>query len=192
VIFIHHNWGKFLWISCGKIQLYLSGDGVPPVQIAVISDTHDNIWKLDQAMPLLQTADVLLHCGDLCSPFMVVRLAKGFAGKPIHIVFGNNDGDPRLLTLKALETGHVSLHGQFASLELDGWRIAINHYPEIAHPIAHSQQFDLVCYGHDHLAHESHLGKTLLLNPGELSGINGRSSFTLLDTKTRAVQWFDL
>ncbi len=123
---------------------------------------------------------------------MVVRLGKGVAGKPVHVVFGNNDGDPRLLTLKALETGNVTLHGQFASLEFDGLRIAVNHYPEIARPLAHAQQFDLVCYGHDHLAHEQWIGTTLLLNPGEVSGLNGRSSLALFDTRTRLVQWVDL
>lgn len=162
------------------------------MQIAVLSDTHDNIWKLDQALPFLQTADAIIHCGDLCSPFMVVRLGRGVSHIPVHVVFGNNDGDPRLLTLKALETGNVHLYGQFASLEFGGLRIAINHYPEIAHPLALSQQFDLVCYGHDHLAHESQHGSTLLLNPGELSGINGRSSFAIVDTQTRLVKWFDL
>ncbi len=162
------------------------------MQIAVLSDTHDNIWKLDQAFPLLNTADVIIHCGDLCSPFMVVRLGRGVNGKPVHVVFGNNDGDPRLLTLKALETGNVHLHGQFASLEVDELRIAVNHYPEMARPIAASHQFDLVCYGHDHLAHEEWIGSTLLLNPGELSGINGRSSFAFVESKTRTIRWVDL
>ncbi|GAB4578398.1 MAG: metallophosphoesterase [Anaerolineales bacterium] len=162
------------------------------MQIAVLSDTHDNIWKLDLALPSLQRADVILHCGDLCSPFMVVRLGKGVGGKPVHVVLGNNDGDPRLLTLKALETGNVTLHGQFASLNLNGFRIALNHYPEIAHPLARAQQFDLVCYGHDHTAYEARIGSTLLLNPGEVSGINGRSSFALVNTQTGQVKWLEL
>ncbi|HNB53501.1 MAG TPA: metallophosphoesterase [Anaerolineales bacterium] len=160
------------------------------MQIAVLSDTHDNIWKLDQALPGLQKAEVILHCGDLCSPFMVVHLGR--IGKPVHVVFGNNDGDPRLLTLRALEMGNVTLHGQFAALELDGLRVAINHYPEIAHPIAHSHQFDLVCYGHDHTPYEARIDNTLLLNPGELSGFGGRSSFALVDSQTRSVTWIDL
>jgi uncharacterized protein len=162
------------------------------VQIAILSDTHDQIWKLDQAMPILSGADVILHCGDLCSPFVVVKLGKGVKGKPVHVVFGNNDGDPRLLTLKAIETGNVQIHGQFASLELDGMRVALNHYPEIARPIAASGQFDLVCYGHDHTAHEERIGTTFLLNPGELMGMNGRSSFVMFDTQTRGVRWIDL
>ena len=165
---------------------------IPIMKIAIISDTHDNIWKLDQAMPYLQSADTILHCGDLCSPFMIVRLGKGLSGKLVHVVFGNNDGDPRLLTLKALETGNVHIHGQFASLELDGFKVFLNHYPEIARPIAISNQYDLVCYGHNHLAHEELMDNTQLLNPGELMGMNGRSSFAFYDTTSRKVTWVDL
>jgi hypothetical protein len=43
---------------------------------------------------------------------MVVRLGQAVEGKPVHMVFGNNDGDPRLLTPKAIEAGKVHLHGQ--------------------------------------------------------------------------------
>jgi uncharacterized protein len=161
------------------------------MQIAILSDTHDNLSKLDRAIPTLRTVDTVIHCGDLCSPFVVVRLGNGLEGKPVHVVFGNNDGDPRLLTLKAQEVGNVFIHGQFASLELGGLRVAVNHYPEIARPIALSGQFDLVCYGHDHTAHEEKIGSTLLLNPGELLGMNGRSSLAILDTTTRIVQWED-
>ena len=53
-------------------------------KIAILSDTHDNIANLEKAMAQIRTsgAEVLLHCGDLCAPFMVSRLAQGFAGQP--------------------------------------------------------------------------------------------------------------
>ena len=162
------------------------------MQIAILSDTHDNIWKLDALNPHLRHADVILHCGDLCSPFVVVRLAQGAAGKPVHVVWGNNDGDQRLLTLKALEAGNVHIHGQFAALELDGLSVAINHYPEIARPVAMSGQYDLVCYGHDHTAHKEMIGDTLLLNPGDVMGLHGRSTFAWFDTRTRQARWVEL
>ena len=56
------------------------------MRIAIISDSHDNVWKLDSAMPQLAQADVILHCGDVCSPFTLLRLAQGVQGKPIHLV----------------------------------------------------------------------------------------------------------
>jgi len=76
-----------------------------------------------------------------------------------------------------------------AEIELDGLKIAMNHYPKIARGLAASGRYDLVCYGHDHTAYEEWLGETLLLNPGEIMGLNGRSTLAILDTATRFVEW---
>ncbi len=162
------------------------------MRIGILSDTHDNIWKLDAAIEQLSAVDVFLHCGDLCSPFVVVRLAKGAGERPVHAVWGNNDGDQRLLLMKAQETGNFHIHGQLAELTLDDKTVAMNHYPEIARPIASSGLYDLVCYGHDHTAHEERIGKSLLLNPGEVMGLNGRSTFAIYDTAEDTVEWVEL
>lgn len=137
------------------------------MRIAVLSDSHDNIWKLNKAMSSLAQADVVLHCGDLIAPFMITRMIKGTEGKPVHIVWGNNDGDKFLLTRVAESAENITIHGDFAELELEGLQVALNHYPKIARPLAESDRYDLVCYGHDHTAHEEWVGETLLLNPGE-------------------------
>ncbi len=156
------------------------------MRLAVISDTHDNIWALEAALPRLQDADAILHCGDLCSPFMIPRLAA--AGKPVHIVWGNNDGDKRLLTEQAARFEHIHIHGDFADLQLGNWRIALTHYPEIARPLAASGIYRLVCYGHDHTAHVSRSGRTVLLNPGEIMGLLGKRTLALVDTETGEAQ----
>ncbi len=152
------------------------------MRLLVLSDTHDNIWALEAAMPHLRTAEAILHCGDLCSPFMIPRLAQ--AGPPVHVVWGNNDGDRRLLTQQADKFSHVYLHGDFADLVLGEWRVALTHYPEVARPVAESGQFRLVCYGHDHTAHHSQIGGTLLLNPGEVMGLLGRRTLAQVDTQS--------
>src|SRR3972149_4393460 len=102
------------------------------MKIAILSDIHDNIWKLDSALPQIAGADAVLFCGDLCSPFTLDRLARGVPGKPAHVVWGNNEGDVRLMTKVAAAAGNVTLHGQLAELELGRLRAAVNHYPEIA------------------------------------------------------------
>ncbi len=160
--------------------------------IGVLSDSHDNIWKLDQALPHLRQADVVLHCGDLCAPFMVTRLGQGLPHVPIHIVWGNNDGDTFLIAKKASAFPGITLHGMLAEVELDGLVVAVNHYPEIARGLALSAAYDLVCYGHDHTANEEMLGDCVLLNPGELMGMNGRSSIALVDSESRKVRFVDL
>ena len=159
--------------------------------IGVMSDSHDNIWKLEEAFSHLSKADVILHCGDIVSPFMIVRLIRGTHGKPVHIVWGNNDGDKRMLIEVAARADNIHIHGDYAFLDLDNFSIAINHYPEISRAIAESSRFNVVCYGHDHTAHTERVGDTLLLNPGELMGMNGRSSIALLDSKSMKVEFID-
>jgi putative phosphoesterase len=162
------------------------------MRIAVMSDSHDNIWKLQNALPHLASADVILHCGDIISPFMLLRLIKGTGGNPVHMIWGNNDGDKRLLSEVAAGAENIRLHGDYALLDLDGITVALNHYPKVARALAESGNYDLVCYGHDHQAHDEWVGDTLLLNPGELMGMNSRSTIAIFDTLTKKVEYIEL
>jgi putative phosphoesterase len=161
------------------------------MRVAICSDIHDNIWKLEKALPGMSEANILLFCGDFCAPFTLTQLARGFEG-PIHAVLGNNDGDQRLLLQMAEEAGNVELHGQLAEVEIGGLKFGINHYPEIARSLAASGVYDVVCYGHNHTLNEERLGRTLLLNPGEIMGRFGRSTYMLFETETRKVTVCDV
>jgi uncharacterized protein len=163
------------------------------MRLAVLSDIHDNIWKLAAALPKAAEADAVLFCGDLCSPFTLDRLARGAAGKPVHVVWGNNEGDVRLMLKITADLPQLTLHGPLAELEFDGLRVAVNHYPEIARGLAAGGGYDLVCYGHDHQAYEERLpGGRVLLNPGEIMGLYGRSTWAAFDTQTRAVTFVEV
>jgi putative phosphoesterase len=155
------------------------------VRIAVFSDSHDQIAHLEAALAAARAAgaEMLLHCGDLCAPFMLDRLGKGFGG-PIHVVFGNNDGDGRLLQAIAAKHSHLTLHGIYAELNAGDRAVAMIHYPEPARRIAQSGQFALVCYGHNHQKHAETVGDTWLANPGELLGMQGPPTWGLYDTAT--------
>lgn len=154
------------------------------MKLAVLSDSHDNIWKLDQALPYLKQADAILHCGDLCSPFMIKRLAEGVGNTPVHVIWGNNDGDQFTISRIAKDYAHVTLHGDLATLDFENVKVAANHYPEIAEGFAASGEFDLVCYGHNHSQRQELVGDCLLLNPGELMGMNGVSTIATVDLQT--------
>ena len=163
------------------------------MKIAVLSDTHDNLRTLDLALPYLREVDVVLHCGDVCAPFTLKRLAEGIAGKPLHLVWGNNDGDRRMLAKIAEQVGNVHIHGEFADFAIGDFKIAMSHYPEVARAVARAAEHDLVCYGHDHTLHSSRISRTLLLNPGELhGGLTGKSTFAILDTESTALQVIEL
>lgn len=165
------------------------------MNIAVFSDIHDNVWNLRVALHALaglpqgEAADQLICCGDLCSPF-VARMLVDFGRSqdvPVHVVFGNNDGDTSRITAQAQGWNGLHIYNEFAELALqDGallpraqvgeqyaanpLRIAVQHYDTIARPIAQSGQYRLVCFGHNHVREATRYGETLALNPGALMG----------------------
>jgi putative phosphoesterase len=152
------------------------------MKIAILSDIHDNIWMLEKLLADLE-AGALIFCGDFCAPFTLAQIGEGFAG-PIHVVFGNNDGDQWLMSRVAARFEQVTLHGQFAELEYGGRKIAVTHYPEIGRALAQGGSYDLVCHGHSHERLTEKAGKTLRINPGEVMGRFGLSTYALYDTDT--------
>jgi putative phosphoesterase len=157
----------------------------------VLSDSHDNIWRLDEALPYMKAADAVIHCGDIVAPFMVRRMGKALDGIALHIVWGNNDGDKFFIAKIASAFPNITLHGEMAELDLQGIAVAVNHFPHIARGLARSGQYGMVCHGHDHTAHEEWVGDCLLLNPGELMGLKGRSTLAVVELPQRKVQWVE-
>jgi uncharacterized protein len=151
------------------------------MRIGVISDIHDNIWKLAAVLQGLVGVDLVLCLGDMCSPFIVTQIAESFKG-PIHIVFGNNDGDKWLITNNAAKAGNVTLHDAFWQVELGGRRLAAVHFPELGKALGAGGQFDVVFYGHNHQQATERIGRTLVVNPGEVMGRFGRSTYVIYDT----------
>ncbi len=135
--------------------------------IGIVSDTHGQIEYTRRAINVLESLDVrqVLHCGDIGSPSIVPL----FDGWPTHFVFGNVDHDEQGLR-SGIEAAGQSCHGRFGSLELEGRRIALLHSDDgrrFRETIA-SDEWDLVCYGHTHVAEQHHEQRTLVLNPGAL------------------------
>ena len=95
-----------------------------------------------------------------------------------------NDGDVLLLSRVADGLDNLTLHGLFCMVELGGRRIAVNHYPPLARDQALSGRYDLVCHGHDHESNVERVGETLLVDPGEVMGRLGPSSYAVYDTET--------
>ena len=60
------------------------------------------------------------------------------------------------------------------------------HYPQIAYGLACTGDYDFVFFGHTHVYEVKEVGKTLMLNPGELLGKEGELvSFILLNLETK-------
>jgi uncharacterized protein len=139
------------------------------MRLALMSDIHDNLWKLDPVLKYVKQCDVMICCGDLCSPFVIDELGGGFGGE-IHVVFGNNDADLFRITTKSKRYPNIRLHGELCEVELGGKQFAVNHFDYIARPLAKSGMYDVVCFGHNHEFETTTYGKTMALNPGSILG----------------------
>ena len=105
--------------------------------IAVMSDSHDNIWNLQKALGIVKEkgAGMIIHCGDFVAPFMLKELEE--TGIPVHGVFGNNDGDQYLLTKFSLTVfSNITLHGIIGRVEIDGFTIGFTHQNMVAEGLA--------------------------------------------------------
>jgi putative phosphoesterase len=168
------------------------------MKIAILSDIHDNLWNLLPALTAAKEADVLICCGDLCSPFVIDELAR--FERDIHIVFGNNDADLYRITAKALKKAHCHVHGELFESEFDGKHLVANHFDYLARPMSKSGAYDVVCFGHNHELEISREERCLLINPGSIMGAKFSSgrwedtipSFVIYETSSNTAAAFGI
>jgi putative phosphoesterase len=152
------------------------------MKVGILSDSHDRLENLKRAAGLFRQAgaEALIHAGDFCSPFCFRELAA-LRGIPFYAVFGNNDGDRVMLEEKS--RGFCVLKDAVHELELDGRKLVVMHYPDLAEPLFGSGAYDLVVYGHTHRMLSRADGGRLLLNPGTCAGyLAERATVALWDT----------
>ncbi len=145
-----------------------------------MSDSHDNIEALRKAVELFnkENVELVVHCGDFVAPFVFKVLKKlnaDFIG-----VFGNNDGE----ILGLLKQSDYSIFRPPYQAEFAGKKLLIMHEPLFVEQVAASGEFDILLYGHTHEIDIRKVGKTLIVNPGEVCGyISGKRSVALIDEK---------
>ncbi len=162
--------------------------------IAVMSDSHDNKNKLRKAVNLIRekSCEVIIHCGDFTSPDMLYEFSE-FSGK-VYGVFGNIDRDT--LYMKKIadsEVQNIILMGSEGEINIENKKIAFTHYPEIANSLARTDLYDLIFYGHTHRHKINRVNeKTYLINPGDISGRYGKSTFIFYELSTGKMEKIDL
>ena len=156
------------------------------MKICIVSDSHDRSQDLYLAVADAKSrgAQAVIHCGDIIGGNTLrVALQHGLA---MHVVHGNNLGDPLALgRLADSFESQLYYYGNDASIELAGRRIFITHYPHIGRGMACTGDYDLVCCGHSHEAgitqqKNVHGGTTWLVNPGTVAGIGGAPATWIL------------
>jgi putative phosphoesterase len=131
------------------------------VKVAVIGDTHTRGQSRpvpSGAWPFLETADHILHTGDVCDPSLLDEL-KSLA--PLTVVMGNCDAfDVRAWGAREeaiVELGGVHIAMTHDSGARDGRRARMRkRFPDAR----------VVVFGHSHLPINDDDGELLLFNPG--------------------------
>ena len=157
------------------------------MKVCIVSDSHDRADALAQAVRdgAAEGAAVVIHCGDVIGT-QTLRGAMS-VGLPLHVIHGNNLGDPVSLARWSRESaGQLHYHGADARLDLGGRRVFVVHYPEYGYAMACTGEWDLVCCGHSHVAGIERVanvknGATWLVNPGTVAGLAAPATWILGD-----------
>ncbi len=157
------------------------------MKIALISDTHDHLERLAQALDIFAqaSAEALIHAGDITSAVTAQKLST-FDG-PVHAVFGNVDKDRKGLgrVLKSIAVAPVTF-------ELDGRSFVLAHNRSHI-PDELLSQADLAVVGHTHLVEQSRENHTVIINPGTCrGGDNYQPTVALLDSQNLSVELITL
>jgi hypothetical protein len=149
-----------------------------------MSDSHDNPYALKSALQFFneQQVELVLHAGDMTSPFMIKALRELKA--PFKMCFGNNDGDRLTLQQWLLEINGEA--GDFIETTFQNKKIGMLHgtNQSIVNALVKSNTFDIIISGHTHTPLINH-GTTLHINPGEVSGVlTGNKTVALFEPDT--------
>jgi putative phosphoesterase len=148
--------------------------------IGIISDTHDQVHYLPKVIEFFNEKQIqrLVHCGDWISPFTLAYYQV--LNVPIYGVYGNNDGDKFMHQRVAQRLGlNLTMEDQLIMIDVADKKLAAYHGTSaaIVEALVTCGKYDIVCYGHNHIAKIELSGSTLSFNPG-----------TLMDVTTPQVQ----
>src|ERR1051325_2647112 len=163
------------------------------MKIGLISDTHDNINNIQNAISVFNDRNVsfVIHAGDITSP----KAVEAFAEVKLIGILGNNDVDVAGLK-NAFDKIGGQLKGEFCEIEQDGLTFAIYHGTDSKkkESIIQSGKYDVVVYGHTHRLQNKRVRKTLVINPGTANGwfFGYRATAIVFDTKTNEPEFLYL
>jgi len=155
--------------------------------IGILSDSHDNLTRVREAVRLFNDADcdLVIHAGDFVAPFTVEELRHLRA--PVKAVFGNCDGE-RAGLAKAFE-GLGEIRQAPLKFRHAGLRFLVCHLDGSVEKHLASNAYDIIVFGHTHKPLAVRRDGVLLVNPGEAGGwLRGKSTVALFDPAALTVE----
>ena len=161
------------------------------MKIGVMSDSHDRMTMIRYAVAIFKERGVeyIIHAGDFISPITFNYMKD--IDVPFVGVYGNNDGEKFFLKKRFQEIGE--LHERSFIGEIAGLKFIVLHEDDLVDSLAKSADYDVIIYGHTHKIDVRKVGKTLVLNPGEVCGwCSGKHTVAILETETLDVEIIDI
>ena len=162
------------------------------MRVGLLTDSHDHLPAVRALVRRLAAdgAEILLHAGDFCSPFLLEALHE--VRLPLVGVFGRNDGDRDGLVAAAARGLATELFVGPHAITLGGTRVLLVHDLGEA-PSRSLEAQDVVVYGCQHRQESTTRGGALLVCPGEACGwLYGTPGAAVLDLETRHVDFVTL
>ncbi len=142
------------------------------MKVGIISDTHDHLIKIREAVHILNehSVELVLHAGDFVAPFSLNPLLEELKC-PWYGVFGNNDGERKGLATKS--QGRITNPPYF--IDISGKKVGLTHeFKDL--------DAEVIIYGHTHTPQIEEKDGKLLINPGEVCGwLSMKSSLVIID-----------
>ena len=132
--------------------------------IGIISDTHDNVPKIQKAVELFKKHQVefVIHAGDIVAPG-TVKYCKGVKMK---FIFGNCDGDRKMIDAKVGDINGQH-YGRIMELKHKGKKIGVFHGDDILiNDKMLNNGYDYYIHGHFHVPEDKKHKNTRVLCPG--------------------------
>ncbi len=165
------------------------------MKIAIISDIHDNAHNLVMFFEQVKKYNVekILFLWDYAWAAIAWLLCA--SPVPVFSIWGNNDWDKCLITKFSLkEWSNLEVwFDTFDSIEVDGRKLFLSHYPMLAKPMAKSGDFDAVFYWHNHEKIKDIIWSCLVLNPWEIGAYKTWLwTYAIYDTKTNDAEIIEI
>lgn len=128
-------------------------------KLVVISDVHHDIARLERILPVINSADYLIFCGDGINDIMYVR---GKITVPILCVRGNNDINVNITELVTTVFGNTRV------LVTHGHRQNVRQGMTNLLCLAKQKNCHLVFFGHSHSYFDAVADGIHFINPGAL------------------------
>lgn len=133
--------------------------------IAIVSDTHDNVYRIKNLLDLLHTKKpgLVIHCGDIVSP----KTAGLFKDFNMVFVKGNCDGEVNGLKNKI--KGFGEFYETCFERSIDNKKIFATHgnLSSLQEAISKGGYW-IIAHGHTHRYRDEMFNNMRILNPGSL------------------------